>query len=727
MYSKLLKEIIQRSLKIPKTFISVKTFIPVNEDDHNIVRQLDSALMLTGFKLSKRTLEYFNSLSYEAVKAYSVYILAVVKELIGDNVKHNAYFINFPKGVPSTVEFWTECIIHALRDEEAADKISYQLATGVVNLLDLPKYGKYQHSYEDMVANHEQFIDSMKDRVTVLHLGKTIQREAEDLYYSLAECTIPLNEHDMVILRCLAKLHLLHPQPSVIPVRENKAIINTVRLANGHALLVDTPTDVLRLACLLSDGDVTLLEKTKFKSFPRKIRRELVGALDNMIKKSPSKLGDVNQYREQWKRLGEHLHVHEYDKHPNAQDVFAVARRDKRVQSIAGKIEMAFLEGDINKSISLLSAFPGLLFRNLDRIVRQANPNEVDTLIQVIQNIISKIATRLLFSVREQLHNRLVKGDKRVFINKKNTVWVSDDHREVLNGKYIEKIFYIIDKELHKRMKPVEHLVVDKSILNVTIPLSNKGKSDGFAMMPRGSVMPVSGETVRFFIYWKQKLQRTDYDLSAILLDENFGFVDQLSFRSLKTDGGVHSGDITTANNGASEFIDIDLTNKNYKYIIPSVNIYAGEDFTEIEEVFFGFMERTKKQKGKPFEPRTVKTKFDIRGKGNVALPLVFIRDNDNKWVAKWLNMYLNGMPNMNMVENNMMNTSLSVRTVVKREYLGIGYLIDLWLPKSKSFSWYNGQKIQDNTTFVGINAPEGLPKDTTVFTINNVQDMLPV
>lgn len=721
MDSKLLKEIIKRSLRIPTSPVVTKEYNPV------IVMQLDSVLISTGFKLSKDTLRYLKTLPYEVIKTYSTYILAAVKELVGDHVKHNVYFIDFPDNVPNTVDFWTACIVDALKNEDTAENISYQLAIGSVNLLDLPKYGKYLHSYEDMAANHDQFIDSMKDRMTILHLGKTIQREVEDLYYSLAECTIPLNDEDRELLQRLAKIHLLHPQPSVIPVRENKAIINAVRLAEGHTLLVDTPTDVLRLACLLSDGDVTLLEKTKFKSFPRKIRRELVAVLDDIIKKSPGKLGDVNQYREQWKRLGERLHVHEYDKHPNAQDVFAVARKDKRTQSIAGKIEMAFLEGNINKSISLLSAFPGLLFRNLDRIIRQSKPNEIDTLIQVIQNVIPKIAARLLFSVREQLHNRLVKGDKRVFINKKSTVWVSDDHREVLNGKYIEKIFYIIDKELHKRMKPVDHLVVDKSILNVTIPLSNKGKSDGFAMMPRGSVMPVSCETLRFFIYWKQKLQRTDYDLSATLLDENFEFVDQLSFTSLIADGGVHSGDITSASNGASEFIDIDLTNKKYKYIIPSVNIYEGEDFIEIEEVFFGFMERTKKQKGKPFEPRTVKTKFDIRGKGNVALPLVFIRDNDNKWVAKWLNMYLNGMPNMNMVENNMMNTSLSVRTVVKREYLCIGYLIDLLLPKSKSFSWYNGQKIQGNTTFVGINAPEGLPKDTTVFTINNLQDMLPV
>jgi len=721
MYSKLFKEIIKRSLRIPTSST------PVNRDDHTLVRQLDSALMSTGFKLSKRTIEYFNTLSYKDVKTYSVDILAVVKELVGDHVKHNAYFIDFPNNVPSTVDFWAACIADALKNEDIAENISYQLAIGSVNLLDLPKYGKYLHSYEDMVANHDQFITSMKDRVTVLHLGKTIQREAESLYHSLAECTIPLNDEDRELLQHLAKLHLLHPQPSAIPIRENKAIINAVRLTEGFQLLVDTPTDILRLAYLLSDGDVTLLEKTKFKSFPRRMRRELMRALDSITKKSPNKLGDINQYCEQWKRLGERLHVHEYDKYPNAQDVFAVARKDKIVQSIAGKIECAFLEGNINKSISLLSSAPGLLFRNLDRIIRAVTTNEFDTLEHVIQKVIPKVAARLLFSVREQLHNRLVKGNKRVFVNKKSTVWVNDDHRPVLNKEYVEKIFFIIDEELHKRMQPIEHLVVDKNILNTAIPQSNKGKTSGFTVMPRGSVMPVSGQFVRFFIYWKQKSQTTDYDLSAILLDEDFEFIDQLSFTEIKTVDGVHSGDITSAKKGASEFIDISLAkSKKYKYIIPSVNIYSGEDFIDVEEVFFGFMERSYKQKGNPFEPRAVKAKFDIRGKGRVALPLVFIRDTDNNWIAKWLNIYLKGMLNMNRVEENKANTSLTVQSIVAREYLSVGYLIDLLLPKSKSFSWYNGQKIKDNTTFIGLDAPEGLPDDTTIITVNNMQDLLP-
>ena len=721
MYSKIFKEIIRRSLKIP---ISA---IPVNKCDHTIVRQLDSTLMLSGFKLSKRTIEYFNTLSYKDIEFYATDILTAVKELIGDHVNHNAYFIDFPKNVPSTTEFWTECIVDALRNSEVADKITYQLSIGAVNLLDLPKYGKYQHSYEDLVANHEQFITSMKDRVTVLHLGKTIQREAEALYYSLAESTIPLNESDIKLLQHLAKLYLLYPQPSKIPIRENKAVINLIRLENGNRLLADTPTDVLRLACLASDGDVTLLEKTKFKSFPRSIRRTLMQELDYIIKNSPGKLRDVNQYREQWKRLGERLHVHEYDKCSNAQDVFAVARRDKTVQSIAGKVENAFLEGDIIKSISLLATYPGRLFRSLDRVIKKASPSEVGMLFKVVQNTIPKVSARVIISVREHLRNRLSTGDKRVFINKRSTVWVADDIRPSLDEEIVDSLFNIFDAEMSKRMEPIENLVVDKDILNVAIPFSNKSIDDGFSILPRGSVMPVSGSILRFFIYWKQKYQRTDYDLSAILLDDNFDYIDQLSFTNTQIYGGVHSGDITSASDGASEFIDIDLTNKRYKYIIPSVNIFAGEDFIDVEEVFFGFMERTEKQKGKPFEPRTVKAKFNIHGKGKVALPIVFIKHHGNEWAAKWLNTYLNGQPSMNRVEKNRFSTSLSVQSIVERKYLCIGYLIDLLASKSKSFSWYEeGQKISDNTTFIGLNIPEGLPDDTEVFTVNNIQGILP-
>ena len=47
------------------------------------------------------------------------------------------------------------------------------------------------------------------------------------------------------------------------------------------------------------------------------------------------------------KRLGERLHPHEYPEPPHAQDVFAVARGDRRVRSLAGRVELALAAGDL--------------------------------------------------------------------------------------------------------------------------------------------------------------------------------------------------------------------------------------------------------------------------------------------------------------------------------------------------------------------------------------------
>lgn len=726
----LFKEIIKRSSRIP-TLVSSTVTPDSSKNGCTLTCQLDATLMSVGFKLSEKTFNYFSTLSAEVMEDYAPNVLEAVRELVGDHVSHNVYFIDFPKNVPDTITFWAECIVDALSNPESAEKVSYQLQTDIINLLDLPKYGKYQHSYEDLIKAHEQIIPSMKNCMTILHLGKTLEEESIDLYHLLAGSRIPLNETDLKLLQNLAKIYLTQSQPLSIPMRENKAIINQVRLHFGYKLLVDAPTDILRLSCLLSNGDVTLVEKTKFKSFPRQTRLKLIQELDYIIKKSPDKLGDVNQYCEQWKRLGERLHVHEYKQCLHAQDVFTVARKDKRVHSIAGKIENAFMEGDINKSISLLSNFPGMLFRNLDRIIRsiptdESYFNEIETLTKTISKVISKVSTHVILSVREHLQNRLIQNNKRVFVNKKGTAWVSDENRLLLNSIDIEKIFPILSKEILDRIPSIENLIVDKKILEVAIPLSNKGKFEGFTIMPRGSTMPVTGEILRFFIYWKQKTQVTDYDLSAIMLDDNFQFIDHLSYTELKTYDGTHSGDLVQAPNGASEFIDINLIKTKCKYIIPSVNVYSGENFIDVDESFFGFMQRTPAQKGMPFEPTTVKTKFDVRGKGKVALPLVFINNGFNNWSAKWVNIYLNGMPSMNRIETNKQTTTLLIKSIVERNYLNMNYVVTLLQQKAKSFSWYEDQKLKDTDTFVGLEAPKILSNKTTVFTLNNLQDLLP-
>ena len=44
----------------------------------------------------------------------AVTIVAAVRELVGDHVEHNAYFRDFPEGVPETVAFWIDWVVDAL-------------------------------------------------------------------------------------------------------------------------------------------------------------------------------------------------------------------------------------------------------------------------------------------------------------------------------------------------------------------------------------------------------------------------------------------------------------------------------------------------------------------------------------------------------------------------------------------------------------------------------------
>ena len=69
-----------------------------------------------------------------------------------------------------------------------------------------------------------------------------------------------------------------------------------------------------------------------------------------------------------------------------------------------------------------------------------------------------------------------------------------------------------------------------------------------------------------------------------LLLDDEFRFAGQVSWTNLAELGAVHSGDITEAPDGATEFIDLDLDKLAARYVIPQVNVYSGEGFDDIEE-----------------------------------------------------------------------------------------------------------------------------------------------
>ncbi|MFB6441300.1 hypothetical protein ACFCVY_31760 [Streptomyces sp. NPDC056411] len=699
-------------------------------DGDVVARQLDAALMSVGFKLSTDLLAHLSGLSAATVVETAVLALDAARAMVGDHVQHNVYFRDFPTQVPDTFDFWQECIAAALADDATRDATATQLRSGVLDLLTLPTYGNYRHTYAEMLAVHDELIAAAGDRMTVLHLGGVLDDEVTAAYLALAGSTTPLGDEHLADLRALAAARVDGPQPEEIPIRENRAVVNAARLGVGADLLLDTVTDVLRLACALSDGDVTLQEPTRFRALPRPVRRALLAGLDGVVAAAPGKLADVPAHRERWKRLGERLHPHEYPRWPGAAAVFAVARGEREARSLDGRVEeLLGRRKDVTGAVEQLSTAPGKLFRALDRLLRTARTQEErDAVVAAAERVAPQVSGRVVLSVREHLHNRSGKrGKRRVFVNRLGRAWVTADTRRPVPPPERKRLTAILDAEVRRRLPDPGHLLIDPDVLDVALPLSGRATTSGLGVLPRGSVSPVDGELLRFFVYWKQTFQPTDYDLSALLLNGRYATVSWLSYTALRNVGGEHSGDITDAPNGASEFINLRLGSVRGTFIVPQVNIYAGECFEEVAESFFGFMLRDAAQQGRPFEPRTVRMKSELRGPGRVALPLAFQRGNDGRWRAHWLHLYLKGTPTSNQVEGNRVSVATLLRGMIEREYLTVGYLADLVADRAPSMTLWDGGALPDGpVTFIGLDRPEGLHPDSRVITPGNLRDLIP-
>ncbi|MEV6694862.1 hypothetical protein AB0M35_25635 [Micromonospora sp. NPDC051196] len=715
------KLIIQRTLCVPASTGAAG-------DGTAVARQLDAALLDVGFSASRALLEHIGSLAPKPAMDLAATVVSAVRELVGDHVQHNAYFLGFPDDVPDTVEFWMQRLRAAVlagggtaTDGQLRDAV----VSGRVNLLDLPAYGTYQHSYAELLAAHDDLISAAGDRVRLLRLGDPVEVEATRLYLALAGSSTPLGEADLAILGELAVACCDGAQPVAIPVRENRAVLNGIRLVLGRPLVgVDTTTDVLRLACQVSGGDASLAAPTRFRAFRRPERRMLLAALDEVVGASPDKLGDVLRYAERWKRLGERLHPHEYDQWPHAQEVFTVARGRRRVPSLAGRAEAAIRSGAIVSAASVLSASPGLLLRSTDRLLRSASASQHTAVVETITGALGSASGRVLLSLREHVDNRLTPASARVYVNHSRKAWIGPDRRPPLPADLVAELSSLLDAEISNRLPELKRpLVVDPDVLDVALPLSGKATEGGFAVLPRGSRASVSGDLLRFFMYWRQNSRRTDYDLSVLLLDGEFHPAGQVSWTNFRHGQVVHSGDITDATSGATEFIDVPLTARGH-YVVPQVNIYAGESFDEVAESMFGYQTRSRDQRGAPFDARTVRARSDLRGPGRIALPMVFAK-GERGWQAMWLHLYLSGRPSFNRVEDNAYTTADRVRALTQRRYLTLSYLVDRWRTRAEVRTW-DGRLPDGPVTFVGIEAPEDLPAGSETYTLDRLAELIP-
>lgn len=462
-------------------------------------------------------------------------------------------------------------------------------------------------------------------------------------------------------------------------------------------------TDALRVACALSGGDASLAEKTKFGNFGRSQRRALMGVIERHLTDGDAEqaLEGMFSRREQWLRLGEKLHPGELSRlFPLSAMAFDDLRSGKPPRPYADKVKEALLLSDTSGAIKLLRSRPGEFCRRAAAASRALGASSHDALAKAFDGVASKVATPVLLQAQTAFAAAasLQAGTApvRAFMPKggMGRIYLLEGQpssEPTMDPLFASAMSTSCERALLARFaqfEPLGNVYVDPALDKVNAPFAARSASRQTKALARGSRVPVDGKIARLFTWWGEKTQgssnaepceRIDIDLSCLFLGANFQPMGHVSWTMLRDGAGAvtHSGDITSAPNGACEFIDIDYAklDPKIKYVAMTIHAYTGQHFDKMPECFAGWMVRDGGMKGKLFDGRAVQGKSDLALASNTAMPLFLDVDARE---AVWADLALSKKTGYSVVERQSKMISMAVKALATARKPTMGELARL-------------------------------------------------
>ena len=604
-----------------------KNLLIVNPRDSNYIQTpTEKSLVVStlknvqslGFTFSKELLEVLFHLRRKEIKNLYSWLIPQLEKLVGADVKYNPMYPNFPQQVmeASEAELFINAIVHYW------------------------SFGTLMPEYEKDIRL--PLIDDNK--MTVLSAGKFA--DCAEIFNNLMKSCTNLSPQDKEDVK---NFIINVPDyekylPDEIPLKENVAFISKVIIRETpYPTIRDikkyfkTATDVLRLVTALSDGDISLATRTKYKSLKRRERRMVMTLL--------SECGDITEdlfrYKNEWIRIGEIIHPFEYvyPRYKGVNSAFDTLRNKRKPLMFAGKVQKAILNNDTIKASELLKQRPGEFARLLDKLIRDSG--EQFYIVQNFAEVAEKVSSPVLLQVRQHFMNRAEKQNSvRVFFPKgelAKAVAIPNELPNIRNN-ICNQIVDICTQAIISKYRDRESIgkvFIDEDFKNYLVPFSQRSASKATKTIVRGSKLPVSSnaKAIRGFVWWTNSNSRVDIDLSAAIYDENWNYKEHISYTNLRSARyrACHSGDITNGGNvngnGVAEFLDVDIdaVAKNVgRYIVYQVYSFTGQKFSELPNVRFGWMEREDVNSGEIFEPKTVEMSIDLTANSRTAIPVIF-------------------------------------------------------------------------------------------------------
>jgi hypothetical protein len=616
------------------------------DEEKGISLAFIAEMMQYGFMPDAELTDALGKIAEEDVASLYLEVIPVLKELVGANVVHKPLYPNFPKQVMEAdeAELFLNAQLHYLSEGQW-----------------IPNFA---------VNNRPVSFENVKFKT----LGVISETELNGVFTQILQSADSISGYSKEVVEWFVDSGRSLILPEKIPFKENVCLLAGIFLERNmwNTNLVKDTTDILRIATHLSGGDISLAENTKFESFPRKIRKELTRSLERVIKEE-----DLVAHKNKWIKLMHSLHVGDYSK-----KVYRIAkklRENEKINTFNGNVEKAIETGNMHTVVGLLQQRPGVFARTLARLLSTIGmpPGDQALIVNGFAEVVDKVPARNLTQLWGSLRTRVGHVDKRVVFPKGSVsqAYVLRNKLARLPDIVIYDLVNIIRASLATRFserEPLGKVYIDPALDQCPLPTGMRSASEGLREVARGTRMPIGDkDALRFFIYWKGQ----DLDLSASFHDEDFGLIEYVSYTNLRSQKykAAHSGDITDAPKGASEFIDIDIASAlkyGARYVAMNVYVYYGPTFAEHEECFAGWMTRDDVASNEIFEPKTVEQRIDLRSNSEGAIPVMF---DLKERKAIWLDINVSGNSfdtrtygtSGNNIENNRASTEELVEAFV--------------------------------------------------------------
>lgn len=582
-----------------------------------------------GYTFSREVFDVLRTYSVNELTEFYLELKAALMKLKGANVVYMPMYADFPKGVMDAhfSELYINAMVHYWSD-------------GIL----------YPKNHRKRVNDRLPLFDETK--VKVLQLGS--EADVRQIFDNICTSRTSISRTDREDIAYLFETENMK-LPDNIPHKENAAYISALYLqknplarVSGLRKYIKTATDVLRLVTAMSDGDVSLAENTRYKSFTRRQRRMIMELLSGC----PNIEGDMLRYKERWIRIGERIHPSEFDcsrytlEYDRVINAFDKLRNNRKIETFAGKVEFDLAYGEYESALAELVKRPGELARRLDQLLRVAHKESV---IRSFASVAEKVSTPVLLQVREHFLHRSEHADVRVFFPKGSLAKCHSERNDLpdIDERYCQEVVRICENALVKiygQREPMGKVYLSDDYRNYVVPFSQRSASKAFKTIVRGSRLPMASQTnaVRAFIWWTNMDKcdlgsyddgRVDIDLSAAIFDENWNYMEHVSYTNLKSEKykACHSGDIVNGGpvdgDGVSEFLDVDVDSVvryGARYVVYQVYSYTGQTYADMPHAMFGWMERADVNSGEIYEPKMVEQKLDLTAGSKVCIPVIF-------------------------------------------------------------------------------------------------------